>query len=207
MARINTIEHILFDVWKEDIYLAGRRNPILKYKAVVGKDTNNSIRVFSIVSDSYQLLTNEDALRMGKELHLKLFPNASSDSFEVFNVITPSTKSFCHIDIIDKNYTLNLMKSEVYVPFVRIHNSYNKSRSLKFDIGFVRRLCNNGVIFEEKAVSLKFAHTKQALSLKGLENINVKHLKKYEDDFVSKLNISAGSVSYTHLTLPTKLEV
>jgi hypothetical protein len=186
MARNTNINEQLFPVWQQPVYLENQSKPIPGFKAIAGNPNAGSQTVFSIVSDNYQLVSNKEALEMGKQIHAKLFPNAQENSFEVFNVIAPASKSFCHIDIIDKNYTLNIWKQEVYVPFVRIHNSYNRSRSLQFDIGFCRKLCDNGMIYEQQAVKLKFAHTKQSISLEGLDKINVEHLKKLERDFIAK---------------------
>lgn len=190
MARNTNIEEILFPVMLKPVFLNGHKNPVPGFKAITGKNGGDGDPIFSIVSDGYKLITNKEALEMGKELHRKLFPSANADNFEIFNIIAPHTKSFCHIDIIEKNYTLNIWKQEVYVPFVRIHNSYNKSRSLQFDIGFCRKLCTNGVIFEQQTVTLKFAHTKHSLKSDWLENINVEHLRKLEKDFIDKTKVS-----------------
>lgn len=198
MARNTNIDEQLFPVWQQPVYLENQSKPIPGFKAIAGNPHAGSQTVFSIVSDNYQLVSNKEALEMGKQIHAKLFPNAQENSFEVFNVIAPASKSFCHIDIIDKNYTLNFWKLEVYVPFVRIHNSYNRSRSLQFDIGFCRKLCDNGMIYEQQAVKLKFAHTKQSISLEGLDKINVEHLKKLERDFIAKTTKS------TEIKLPKK---
>lgn len=198
MARNTNINEQLFPVWEQPVYLEHQTKPIRGFKAIAGSPNGSSPTVFSIVSENYQLVSNKEALEMGKQIHAKLFPNAQQDSFEIFNVIAPASKSFCEIDIIDKNYTFNIWQQEVYVPFVRIHNSYNRTRSLQFDIGFCRKLCDNGMIFEQQAVKMKFAHTRQSISLDGLANINVEHLKILEQDFISKTTKS------TKIQLPQK---
>lgn len=198
MARNTDIGKILFPVHEERVYLAGQSKPVPRFKAIIGTTSKGVKKTFSVVSDEYKLITNQEALQMAKDIHLKLFSGAKADSFEVFNIIAPDTKSFCQIDIIDKNYTLNILKQEVYVPFVRIHNSYNKSRSLKFDIGFCRKLCDNGVIFEKNTVMLRFAHTKQQLNNKDLIKVNVDHLKKLETEFKNLIEKS------TEIPLPVE---
>ena len=186
MARNTNINKILFPVACKPVYLDTQRKPIHGFRAVTGMFENDSEATFSIVSDNYQLISNKEAVEMGKEIHGRLFPNATSDSFEVFNVIAPKTNGSCHIDIIDKNYTLNVWAQEVYVPFVRIQNSYNKTLPLKFQIGFCRKLCDNGVIFEEDLVSISMAHTKQMFRNDEFMNIKISHLKVFEDDFIKK---------------------
>ena len=62
---------------------------------------------------------------------------------------------------------MNLMgnggPSETYTPFVRITNSYNGTRALRIDLGFLREHCSNGVIFEQVAATLTVPHTRQGL--------------------------------------------
>lgn len=186
MARNTNIEEVLFAVKCNPVFLENNKYPIPGFKAVTGYFGEFSQRVFSIVSDNYLLIKNEEALEMGKDIHTKLFPKAKSDNFEVFNVITPSTYSFCQIDVIDKNYTKNLKGKQLYVPFIRIQNSYNRSRKLKFDLGFCRKLCNNGVIFEQGIVSINLNHTKKSIKQLDLSNIDVSKFETYVEDFINK---------------------
>lgn len=191
MARNTNINEILFTVKCNPVFLENIKHPIPGYKAITGEVIKNFYRVFSIVSDNYLLITNQEALDMGKEIHAKLFPEAKSESFEVFNVIAPQTYSFCQIDIIDKNYSKNIGGKELYVPFVRIQNSYNRSRKLKFDLGFCRKLCNNGVIFEQEIISININHTKQSVKELDLSKIDVSMFKYYIEDFTRKTQLAA----------------
>ncbi|MEI7676457.1 MAG: DUF932 domain-containing protein [Bacteroidales bacterium] len=184
MARNTNISEILFPVECKPVFLENQRKPLSGFKAITASIPEKGEVTFSVVSNSYELITNVDALEMGKTIHKKLFPDATSNSFEVFNVISPDTKSFCQIDIIDKNYALNIWEKEVYLPFIRIQNSYNRTRILKFDIGFCRKLCDNGVIFEQGTVSVNFRHTKTSFKGMDITNIDVSHLKRLEDDFI-----------------------
>jgi hypothetical protein len=198
MPRNTKIREQLFPVWEQPVFLEKGPKPIPGFKAIAGNPNEGSEKVFSIVSNKYLLVTNQEALDWGKQIHQNLFPGAQENTFEVFNIIAPDSKSFCQIDIIEKNYSLNIWKQEVYVPFIRIHNSYNRSRSLKFDIGFCRKLCDNGMIFEQETVKIKFAHTKNAISLEGIDKINVEHLRKLEQDFITKMKKS------TEIKIPRK---
>jgi hypothetical protein len=62
---------------------------------------------------------------------------------------------------------MNLMgnggPSDLYTPFVRITNSYNGTRALRVDVGFLREHCSNGVIFEQEAANLTVPHTRQGI--------------------------------------------
>jgi hypothetical protein len=190
MPRNTNISELLFPVREENVYLSNSNSPIPRFKAIVGNLGNGLNTTFSIVSEDYQLISNEQAIEYAKQIHLKLFPKANAQSFVIFNIMYPGTRSYCHIDIIDKNYELNIWKQEVYVPFIRIQNSYNRSRPLLFNIGFCRKLCDNGVIFENSTIELKFSHIRKEIRPGMFDHIDVSHLKKMESDFINKISKS-----------------
>jgi len=191
MARNTNINEILFPVELKPVMVEGSNNPIRGFKAVVGNFDNQlslfpKEHVFSIVSDDYVLISNQMALDMAKDIHERLFPGGTSESFEIFNIKTPLTFGSCHIDIIDSNYKLNILKRELYVPFVRIQNSYNKTMPLHFQVGFCRSICTNGVIFEENSITINLRHTKSDFNSFNFDVIDTKRLKKFETDFISR---------------------
>jgi Domain of unknown function (DUF932) len=71
------------------------------------------------------------------------------------------------MDIHHQSHAMNLMgnggPSETFTPFVRITNSYNGTRALRIDVGFLREHCSNGVIFEQEAATLTVPHTRQGI--------------------------------------------
>jgi len=88
--------------------------------------------------------------------------------------------------VINDCYSFNIWEEEIFIPFMRITNSYNKTRSLKFEIGFSRKLCDNGVIFERETVDLKYSHNKKSVSgiMEDIKKENkYDKLKKLEEEF------------------------
>ncbi len=189
MIRNTNIDRLLFPVREQSVYLEGQSTPVRGFKAIAGGFGQNE-KIFSIVSSDYKLFTNEEALDMGKIIHLKLFPDASPESFELFHIRAPKTGSNCQIDFIDKKYKFSISGKEEYFAFVRIHNSYNRTRALQFDIGFCRAICTNGVIYEKDSVQYKYSHTRQSMGQLDLNSINVAHLKKLEQKFINIANQS-----------------
>ena len=63
-------------------------------------------------------------------------------------------------DYFSSGFEVSIWKQEVYLPYIRITNSYNRTRSLSFDLGFCRKLCDNGVIFEKETIRFSFYHTR-----------------------------------------------
>jgi len=78
--------------------------------------------------------------------------------------------------------------SEVYIPYIRITNSYNTSRALRFDIGFCRKICFNGVIFESETIKFTFSHVKYELDKDISFTLEQGKVKALFDKFVSYAN-------------------
>ena len=115
-----------------------------------------------MVNKEYKLITNERAVELGKRCLTELFGANEVANIKIFQVDAPSTASYCHIDLVHANYVMNLwgeeLQSDVYIPYIRVTNSYNTSRALRFDVGFCREVCFNGVIFGAQTVRFKFSH-------------------------------------------------
>ncbi len=171
MARITQINDLLFPVELQRVYYESEINgtktkiEIPRSKVVVNRKSGDPL---GVVSDNYKLISNEEALSLGKKCCAVLFGVEEASNVEVFQVEAPSTASYCYIDLVHRNYVMNLWdeknQSEIYVPYVRVTNSYNKSRSLRFDVGFCRKICFNGMIFEQETIEFTFKHVKHELN-------------------------------------------
>ncbi len=189
--RNTKIDDILFRVGAEPVYVGTDKRPVSGFKAIVGYPYGDDLtrRVYSIVSDQYQLVHNRDALTYAEDVYRQLFEKINTSQFEVFNILYPKPKSYCHVDIIDKNYTVNVWQQEVYVPYIRMTNSYNKTKTLRFSLGFCRKLCNNGLIFEKETIEVSVTHTKSAVNHFRLKQPvgGLARLKKLEETFIQWL--------------------
>ncbi len=172
MARITEIDNLLFPVelhpvfteYCDNNYCSPRRIMIPNRQVVMN---TRSGRPLGVVSSSYRIVSNEKAIDMGKHCCEQIFGPGEGKNIEIFNVDAPSTGSFCHIDLVHKNYSMNLYDNgdspETYIPYIRVTNSYNRSRALKFEVGLCRKLCLNGMIFESETIEFKFNHTKNSI--------------------------------------------
>lgn len=163
--RNTNLEPVLFPVSLQPLFLLKQDEPLLDFLAVVGRFENRS-NVFSVVTKDYHLISNTDAIDLGKKAFKRLFSNSIDidSDFKIFNVIYPKTKSTATIDIIHKDFKLNVWKKDIYIPYFRLINSYNRTRALTFDIGFCRKLCDNGVIFESNLVNVKIYHQRRSFN-------------------------------------------
>jgi len=192
MARITDVKHLMFPVEEHPVFahiktaLGEQRVRVPERKAIVN---GTSGKVIGIVSQDYQLVTNQEALDLGKRCCAQLFEDVTEKEWVVFKVDAPSTGSFCHLDLIHKTFVLNFFdapeRQAVYVPYVRVTNSYNALRALRFDVGFCRKLCSNGVVFEAETISFRFSHTRNSVPANINFDIQKGKLKKMQDSFAS----------------------
>lgn len=126
-------------------------------------------RVVGAVGNGYKVVTNEQALDWAYRCGQAVFPKTSAADWSVLSVDGPSTGSYCRIDIGHRKSVLDFsLKSpgllqEAFGPFIRVTNSFNGQRALRFDIGLLRRMCTNGVLLTDTLVSFRFAHSKANL--------------------------------------------
>lgn len=123
-------------------------------------DLSNNL-AFSVVTNDYKLILNEEAYRLAASVMEEVFEFVTFENMECLNLIMPRTRSFCHMDLIHSSLEFEVFPDEKWMPFVRVTNSYNRTRRLKFEIGFCRLFNFSSIILEEKSVEISFAHTRR----------------------------------------------
>ncbi len=158
------LNEVLFDVKLQNVY-SNFVNPKTfvnqsvnapNLKSIVNQETG---QIISVVSRDYRLVSNKEALQMGKQLFSQIYPQTKMDELVPFKVVAPATKASVHIDLIHKDVNFNVWEQENWLPFLRVTNSYNRSHTLSFEIGFVRKLCSNGVLFIKNTMKLNYIHS------------------------------------------------
>ena len=164
---------------------------IPRYQAVVDCEEEY---VFKVVSDSYQLITNREAVDIGERAYAKLFPAIEDHTggFKPLSVIAPKTRAHCHIDLVHETFDMEVWEQEVYKPYLRVTNSYNSTHALKYRLGFVRMACRNGIIFDEEVVNVNLPHTKSHLGEENVSEVveleaDVERLRQLEREFIAHL--------------------
>ena len=136
-------------------------------KAIV--DCTND-RVISVVSDNYQVVTNREAVDYAFQCCEAAFPEVPLESWEVNSADAPLTRGHCHIDLTHNSAKLQfdlVIASRIpdtYGPFVRVTNSYNRTRALGFEIGFMRKVCRNGMILPQSNVRFTLNHNTRRIA-------------------------------------------
>ncbi len=203
MKRETSVQNLLFDVDQVPVEAVigtnghTRRINIPGKKALVHQGTGH---VLGVVGRDYRVVTNREAVSLAQEVCGKAFPGLSSIEWEARRASAPRTLSYAHIDLMHRTHVLNYLGSEIrqsdpYTPFLRVTNSFNGARALRFDIGFMRKHCSNGVIFEEEVATIKASHSKEALAQLQIE-ITGRSLPQMWDEF-SKFLTSVRSITMT----------
>ena len=161
----HNLQDILFKVKLQEVYSEFRFPATLfnlpvgtpDYRAVVNQSNG---QIISIVGKNYQLISNEEAIEMGKQIFTQLYPSVKGNELIPYKVVAPNSKASAHIDLIHEDVNFKVWDQETWLPFLRTTNSYNRSVALSFEIGFVRKLCSNGVLFNKQSIKLKYLHNK-----------------------------------------------
>ncbi len=105
-----------------------------KHFAVV--DVNRNF-VFAMVTKNYELITNEQAMTIGHECFQTVFEQTDVSEMKIYNTVMSKNRSICHVDYVHpKAQYNNYFEKESWTPFLRITNSYNRTRQLQFHLGF-----------------------------------------------------------------------
>lgn len=131
----------------------------------------SSERFFALVheggnSDAFQVVTRDYRLlpyRDGYELALETFSEAFAQepaSIQPLRVRATASLSSCRIDLHhpNPNLEIELDGGDIWVPFVSIGNSYNKTQKVTIDLGVHLRGFESSFLAAADAVSLEDAH-------------------------------------------------
>jgi len=186
-----TLRDITFPLVKRPVYAilgSGKQIDIPGKIVLMNSQTDQPI---SIVSNGYELITNEEAYNYGKNCMKTLFNITNDADIELFNIIAPDKNSFCHIDLTSQRSSFEVF-GEKYLPFIRITNSYNTSFKLSFKVGVCRFICKNGMIFGEDAIKFNYDHVKGAKKEINFE-VRKDEFNKLIIDFKSDVQILKDS--------------
>ena len=158
-----TLQDTFFETSLEPIFWvdkANRNHKVTGQKAIIDRTTGNSI---SVVSSQYNFVRNRDAYEIADFIVRRVFEGMTIQQFECYNVYMPQSKGSCRIDLIIPYSKDNPFadQRDTWTPFVRISNSYNRTLVLKYEIGFCRWICKNGVIFGQKGITISINHSER----------------------------------------------
>ena len=209
MPRLIKLDDVLFPVEEHPVFVCipgkggERRLAVPEKKAIVNGTTQ---RVLGIVSRGYRLVSNDEALYLAQKWCRTVFPETHPGEWGVNAIDAPSTAGYCHIDLVHNSTALDFsfvpahQRPEVFGPFIRVTNSFNGMRALRFDIGFFRKICKNGMIGPDTIIHFKFNHMRRDIGESIQFEIAKDSLAKFKTAFTDSLaGLRACAVSRPQL--------
>lgn len=194
-----TLQEVLFEITEAPIEVQVTRQGFSQRIIVPGKKAlihQENDHVLGIVGRDYRVVTNREAVELAREVCGQAFPGLSLQEWQAKRVAAPRTLSRAHIDLMHATHVLNyhdtgVGQNDPFTPFLRVTNSFNGARALRFDIGFMRKHCSNGVLFEEEVATMRAAHSSAALRELKV-SISSRPLTKMWQDFTAFLSSVRG---------------
>ncbi len=78
-------------------------------------------------------------------------------------------------------------RPDIFGPFICVTNSYNTVRALRFDIGYFRKVCANGLIIPDAIVKIHFVHSRRTIGDKIKFDVARERLTKFRNSFADLL--------------------
>ncbi|MCY4559674.1 MAG: DUF932 domain-containing protein [Chloroflexi bacterium] len=201
MPRITTPEELFFPVATHPVYTrptdSGSESEILisNRLAVVNVRSNE---VLGVVGRDYRLVTNHEACTYARKCARAVFPDTVEDEWEIFAADAPQSRIYCHIDLrhttgnLDFGYVMAGTREEVpdtYGPYIRVTNSYNGQRALRFSIGCYRKVCENGLTAAGDIISFSFAHTRDNIQTEIDFVVDHERVQKMKQEFTAAFDV------------------
>ena len=101
-------------------------------------------------------------------------------------------------------------KPDVYGPFVRVTNSYNGRYALQLVIGFMRKVCSNGMILPQGAIRISLNHNTRNIGDRvraGIEQKHYRNLRQQFENFLAPLRESSVPRRYFNPILRSALKI
>ena len=195
ISSVPNIKDVLFPVQLRPVYVGRQESPqgnlfpgeltkIPGFCAVFDLEKNH---VFSVVAQNYKLITNQEAIDLGEVCFEQIFKLMQKKDMQLYNIIMPKTRSFCHIDFTHSKGEFKPFGEDPWMPYIRITNSYNRMFALHFDLGFCRSICKNGVIFGKKNIEFKFHHSRTGKNPEVEFSLRAGEFANLETQFVESL--------------------
>ena len=150
-----SLEEAFFEVEAIDLSRQDNSETLRGHKAIVARGSRDA---FAVVTANYQLVTNQRACELGHEAFALIFGDDAAKGLRPFNVLMPRTRSWVQVDFTADQLSVSLGADDRWLPFLRVTNSYNKTKALQFTVGVCRWICTNGMIFGDQSLTLRNTH-------------------------------------------------
>lgn len=153
----------------------------MNYKELIGIESHLGVldverkKMLSVVTrDNYELVTNQEVCEFVlKRVIPEVFKTGSR--FLCNQVIMPESRGSCYMDLCCVDYEPPIKFHDVWQPFMRVTNSYNKTKKMSCTMGFCKRGSDNRIIFGDRQIAFTSVHNR------GIKLRFDRHLAKCND--------------------------
>lgn len=155
-----------------------------RHRAVVDAERDS---VLAVVAPEYRLVTNAEAWDLAQAVLARAFQHHKAADLECFALRMPASRSYCEIDFVHPEAMFVVGGRDRWTMFVRLVNSYNRTRSLRMSFGFCRWICQNGLIAGARSVDLSVSHNADLGRVKEELAQRVPDIQALESQFVARM--------------------
>ena len=124
-------------------------------------------KVFAPVTSAYQIVTNEDAYKWALEFAKDIFHTQEEVQMTFIGLNMPESRGFCEIDLARNTEQNQPLINEGWCAFIRVINSYNKTKPLSYIVGFTNLKQHYRILMPEMAVKATELHMGSKESIKS----------------------------------------
>ncbi len=136
MSREIAVDQLLFGVAEVPNEAVVKTGQTIRNITVPGKKAlihEGSGKILGVVSRTYRVVTNQEAVDIAMEVCGKAFPGITAAEWEPKRASAPFTLSYAFIDPLHRSHVLNYMdvggrEDDPFTPFLRVTNSFNRAR-------------------------------------------------------------------------------
>ena len=188
-AHFRLTQAAFFPVRKVPLFFRGKTREMAELPRHLGILDEEREEILSVVTrENYELVTNKEAfdLCLGRIVPA-VFPGAKEGDFLCNGVVMPNSRGFCHMDLCCDAYSPPIPFDDVWMPFIRVTNSYNKTYKLAYKLGFCNRSSNNRVIFCDRSISLASVHNLTRANIERTVAKNFEDMSVFAESFYHRL--------------------
>lgn len=182
-----------------------------RHYAVVNE---NAAYVYQCVTENYELVTNEDAVKAADAIAKDVFGKSSMMDFKhKIASFDCSYDARCYMCFWDADVFCNSVENDIWVPFVLVGNSYNSTAPLTYELGFCISNSDIFITFEETSIRIKDAHNKGILNRiehivrESVRRNKLDDLKAIQNDFILKMQTLNNAYLDESDVLPLSLKL
>lgn len=147
--------------------------------------------VFSTVTSTYSLVSNEEAYKFGVYLAKKLLHIENNEDLKCIRATLTANRARCSMDICRFTDYFQPLMNEGWYSFLSIENSYNKTKCVEYSVGFYNEKYEYGLPFFGLSINTKNTHEvsweyiqKKIIKKIDKESINIEWI---EQSFYNKI--------------------